>query len=144
MKKKNCTFCNYKDKEVIVYQDKLCYVIISRDPINKHHVLVIPKQHYENFVKLPDKLASHIFLVAKRLSAAVRKASKAYAITHISDDDISKSGINLVKHYKFHIIPRFKKDISKMERDWIDFRVHNLGIQELSKFAKEIKRHLKK
>lgn len=136
--KKKCTFCNFNDKEVLVYEDKLCYAIISKKPINKHHVLVIPRNHYEDFIDLPDKTASHIFLVAKKISKAVRKTCKPDAIEHISDDDIGKIGINLVSHYKFHIIPRFKND--KVIINWN--RDPDPGIKTRSKFAKDIRSKL--
>lgn len=136
-----CVFCDFKDKDVLVYNDNLCYAIISRNPINKYHVLVIPKQHYESFVDLPDKLASHIFLVAKKMSKAVREACKPDAVTHISDDETSKVGYNLISHYKFHIIPRFRKDF-----DMIDWRPLRKDESEKvrSKYAKEIKKRLKR
>jgi len=136
-----CVFCDFKDKEVLIYNDSLCYAIISINPINKYHVLVIPKKHYESFVDLPDKLASHVFLVAKRISMAVRKACEPDAITHVSDDDTSKVGYNLVAHYKFHIIPRFKKDFAMI--DWGPLRKDESG-EARSKYAKEIKKQLKK
>lgn len=135
MRKAHCVFCGYKDREVIIYNDKFCYAVISKSPINKHHVLVIPNKHYQDFIDLPDKLASHIFLVAKKISTAVRKACKPDAIEHISDDDITKIGINLMEHYKFHIIPRFKNDRVKL--DWS--RTRDPGLKVRSRFAKEIK-----
>jgi len=132
-----CVFCNFKDKEVVVYEDSLCFAAISLNPINKYHIMVIPKEHYENFVDLPDGLASHIFLIAKKLSLAVRKACNPVAIHHISDDDIQKKGYNLVAHYKFHIIPRFESDKVKMEWDRYD-----LSLEERTKIANEIKKYL--
>jgi histidine triad (HIT) family protein len=72
MGKKDCVFCNFKDQAVLLYEDSLCFAVISQNPINKHHVLVIPKEHYQNFTELPDELASHIFIVAKKISKAVR------------------------------------------------------------------------
>jgi histidine triad (HIT) family protein len=141
MKKEECIFCNFKDKEVLVYDDDLCYAIISKDPINDYHVLIIPKKHYKNFIELPDKLASHVFLVAKKISKAVREACNPDAVTHLFDDDISKEGYNMVSHYKFHIIPRFKKDLLMI--DWSPLRNKNLGIKARSKFANDIKRRLR-
>lgn len=105
-----CIFCNFKDQSVIIHQDEFSYSVISKDPINRYHVLVIPRKHYENFIDLPDDLACHLFLIAKKLSEAVRKICNPEAIHHVSDDDILKKGYNLVPHYKFHIIPRFKND----------------------------------
>lgn len=139
MKKEDCVFCNFRDREVLIYEDELCYAIISKSPINKHHVMIIPNQHYHDFIEIPDKLATHIFLVAKKLSAAVRKACEPHAITHISDDDISRSGWNLVEHYKFHIIPRFKDERVKIEWN----RDPDPGIEIRSTFAEAIKRQMK-
>lgn len=133
----NCIFCNFADKNVVIYEDRLCYAVISLNPINRYHVLVIPRAHYENFVDLPEELASHVFLVAKKLSLAVRKACNPIAIHHISDDDIKKSGYNLMAHYKFHIIPRFEDDGVKME-----WNRQDSDIETRSKLAEEIKKQL--
>ena len=88
----------------------------SRRPINKYHVLVIPRLHFESFVDLPDATASHLFLMAKRLSVAVRQVCRADAISHLSDDDVTGTGFNIISHYKFHIIPRYKDD--RVEINW--------------------------
>ena len=134
-----CPFCDYKDEGVIVYKDDECFAVISADPINKYHVLVIPKKHYEQFVDLPDALASHIFLVAKEISRVVRGVCNADAISHVSDDDVSKSGYNLVKHYKFHIIPRFKENIDTV--NWEALRTQ-ADEKTRAQYAEEIKRRL--
>ena len=105
-----CPLCDFDDRNVIIADDDYIFSIISENPINPYHVVVVPKEHYESFADLPDFLASHLFLLAKRLSAAVRQASQADAITHISDDGVSWGGFDLVLHYKLHIIPRFKGD----------------------------------
>ncbi len=139
MKEKNCVFCDFKDKEVLIYDDRSCYAIISKSPINKYHVMVIPHQHHSDFIHIPDKLAAHLFIVTKKLSAAVRKACRPDAITHMSDDDISRSGWNLVEHYKFHIIPRFKNEKVKIEWN----RDPDPGIEIRSKYANAIKKEMK-
>ena len=137
MKKENC---NFKDEELIIYNDKLCYSIISRTPINKYHTMIIPKEHYKDFIDVPDELASHIFLVTKKISKAVRKACNPDAITHISDDDITNSGYNLTTHFKFHILPRFKEDLYIINWKLLRKKVSD---EARSEIAKEIKYHLK-
>ena len=134
---KDCVFCDFKDREVVIYKDGKCFAAVSLNPINKYHVMVIPNEHYENFIDLPDDLASHIFLVAKKLSLAVRKACNPVAIHHISDDDVKKKGYNLVSHYKFHIIPRFENDKVKMEWDR-----YSLTPKERVVIAGEIKKQI--
>ena len=108
--KNSCPLCDFDDRNVIIADDDYVFSIISENSINPYHVVIVPKEHYESFVELPDFLASHLFLLAKRLSAAVRQASQADAITHIFDDGVSWGGFDLVPHYKLHIIPRFKGD----------------------------------
>ena len=51
MKEEDCVFCNYPDKGVIIYNDDICYAVISHDPINKHHVLIIPKKTFSIFYR---------------------------------------------------------------------------------------------
>ena len=111
-----CPFCDFEDRSSMVYEDEFCFALISKQPINPFHTLVIPKMHFERFTDLPDDVASHLFLVAKRVSKIVAHHSEADFITHLSDDDLQESGINLVSHYKFHIIPRFKYD--RVVIDW--------------------------
>ena len=45
MKRKDCVFCYFTEKDVVIHEYKLCYSIISKSPINKYHVLIIPKEH---------------------------------------------------------------------------------------------------
>ena len=139
MVKPGCPFCNFSDREVIIHEDEFTFAVISLRPINKHHVMVIPRKHYESFVELPDEIASHIFLLAKRISAAVRRVCQADAICHISDDDVTGTGHNLVAHYKLHIIPRFKND--NIVINW-DLAREEAGLQARSIFAREINKEL--
>jgi histidine triad (HIT) family protein len=112
----------------------LCFAAVSLNPINKYHIIVIPKRHYENFIDLPDDLVSHIFLIAKKLSLAVREACNPVVIHHISDDDIQKKGYNIISHYKLHIIPRFNNDGVKTE-----WNRQNLDLEARAKIAIEVR-----
>jgi histidine triad (HIT) family protein len=112
----SCPFCGFSDREVVVSEDSIAFAAIDLRPINRYHVLVIPKTHYELFTDLPDEVAAHVFLLAKRISAAVRDVCQPDGITHISDDDIAWGGLSL-PHYKLHVIPRFKNDATRIEFD---------------------------
>ncbi len=91
-----CVFCEYNDPKAVVYDDERYFAIIDPEPINPHHVLVIPKEHYEDFIQLPQDLLAHLFQVVQRLSRAVRTVSKPLAIMHLTDDDVARMGYNLV------------------------------------------------
>ena len=132
-----CVFCEFTDKEVIVYDDDLCFAIISKNPINNHHVMVIPKEHFENFTDLPESVVSHLIKIVQRISKAVKLACDPSAITHVFDDDDAGKGYNLVQHFKIHIIPRFAEDISKI--DWGELRNRKASDAERAGYANEIK-----
>ena len=100
--------------------------------------MVIPLQHFEDFIDLPDDLAAHIFLVAKKISKAMRIACRPSAVSHLSDDDVSKNGYNLVAHYKFHLIPRFEND--KVVIEWN--RDADPGVDTRILYANQIKKEL--
>lgn len=129
-----CVFCNFKDQGVVVFEDEKCFAAISLNPINKYHVMVIPREHHESLEELSDELAGHLFWVAKKMTRAVRIACSPEAIMRVSDDDIAKKGYNLVPHFKIHIIPRFANDGVK-----IDWNRKDLMLEEREKIAQEVK-----
>lgn len=133
--KEDCPFCGFKDAEVVVYEDELSYAVISRNPINPYHTLVIPREHFIDFTDLPQDLAGRIFLTAQNISAAIREVCHPDAITHLSDDDIYRKGYNLMEHYKFHIIPRFDNDNVRI--DWR--RPGDPGLEVRGEYARAIK-----
>ena len=115
MLKVDCPFCNFDEPEVTVYADDLVLAILSRAPINRHHVMVLPREHFEHLPDLPAATAARLVHVAQRVSRAVREAAGADAVTHITEDDVAGSGYNLVAHLKLHVIPRFTGDAVVME-----------------------------
>lgn len=139
MKQKDCKFCNYSYENRVIYKDELCTVFISTNPINKYHVIIAPNEHYEKFTELPFELLSHLMKITQDISKAIVKACDPDAVTHISDDDLKNEGYNLVSHFKFHVIPRFKED-----RDLIDFGSLRSRESEanLAKYANKIRENL--
>lgn len=130
-----CPFCNPDPESVVVYRAELVYAMVSRRPINKFHLMVIPNEHVEQFTELPDAVVARLFIVAKRLSQAVREVAKPDMITHLSDDDLAGVGLNLVAHYKLHIIPRYRDD--QVRIDWN--RQPDPGENERAGYAKSLR-----
>lgn len=50
----SCIFCNYDKNEYIVEND-VAFAIYDKLPINKGHVLIIPKKHYNNLFHVLDE-----------------------------------------------------------------------------------------
>ena len=139
MKQKDCNFCNFSNENRVIYKDEFCIVFISTNPINKYHVIIAPKGHFEKLTRIPDDSLSHLIKITKKISKAVVLACDPDAVTHITDDDLKGEGYNLVSHFKIHVIPRFKQD-----RDLINFgKLRNKESEEnLTAYANKIRENL--
>src|SRR3989344_8646641 len=135
MRDPKCIFCNFTDKSVIVFEDSECFGLISKAPLNKYHVILIPLEHFTDTQDLPDDLLGHLYATAKKLGKAVRSASGAQGITTIHDDGIQKTQ----DHFTLHIIPRFSNE----KIGGLFVREENVGITIRARYAREISDALK-
>ncbi|NQV13136.1 MAG: HIT family protein [Parcubacteria group bacterium] len=103
----NCVFCKIIAGELPgakVYEDDKILAFLDINPINYGHTLVIPKEHYETLVDLPDELLKEVILVVKKIGQAV--------IAELRVDGFNiglnngKAAGQLVDHVHFHVIPR--------------------------------------
>lgn len=134
----DCPFCQFPDAELVVHETNNTFSIISQNPINRHHTLIIPKYHYESFIEMPDDVASEIFLHAKMISSAIHAVCSPDGMAHLSDDDFSSIGYNLVNHYKFHVFPRYLDD--GIEQKWS--RVPDPGDDGRAQLAQSLRKAL--
>ena len=77
MKKDDCIFCKLANGEIptnALYEDDIVKVIFDANPAAKGHVLILPKEHFDNIYELDDDTAAHVFKVAAKISKADRKS----------------------------------------------------------------------
>ncbi len=77
-------------------------------PVNYGHALVIPKDHYENFLDLPDELWQEMGQVARRVAQALRKGLYAQGF-NLGMNNFEAAG-QVVFHAHLHVIPRYASD----------------------------------
>ncbi len=113
-----CIFCAISAGDAersLVYEDETCVAIMDIAPVNRGHVLVIPRRHAVGLEDLDDETGSRVFATAMRVSAALRRSP------------IQPDGINLfladgeaagqeVFHAHLHVLPRFTGDGLRIER----------------------------
>ncbi|MBU2263628.1 HIT family protein [Patescibacteria group bacterium] len=107
----DCIFCKIAKGEIPadkVYEDKNCLAFLDITPINPGHVLLIPKEHYENLYDLPDEELKNLAPIIKKLAVAIKKGVNAEGI-NIGMNNERPAG-QLVPHAHFHIMPRFSND----------------------------------
>ena len=94
----------------IVYQNE--HVIASIAPkwwvSNPGHVLVMPKQHYENLYDIPDDVLSEIYSVAKQIAIAMRNTYDCQGTSTRQHNE--PAGDQDLWHMHVHVFPRYDND----------------------------------
>ena len=110
-----------------VYRDDLCVAFLTIAPICPGHTLVVPRLEVDHWVDLPDELAGHLAIVARKIGAAQMSAFEAERISLII------AGLE-VPHTHLHVLP------ITSEAD-IDFRKANSGVDpaDLDQAARAIR-----
>ncbi|MCS7139731.1 MAG: HIT family protein [Candidatus Nezhaarchaeota archaeon] len=106
-----CVFCRIIEgfeRSVKVYEDDACIAIMDIAPVNKGHLLVIPKRHYETVLDMPLNEASHVFGVACLMAKALKKAVKAEGINILQNS--GAAAWQHIFHVHVHVIPRWSRD----------------------------------
>lgn len=107
-----CVFCDIVAGTVpasIVYRDDRCIAFMDIKPVTAGHLLVIPLVHAECLADLDPVLGEHLFRVAQRLAAGVRRSGlKADGINFFLAD--GEAAGQEVFHVHLHVFPRFEGD----------------------------------
>jgi diadenosine tetraphosphate (Ap4A) HIT family hydrolase len=110
-----------------VYRDDMCVAFLTIAPICPGHTLVVPRLEIDHWIDLPDELAGHLAIVARKIGAAQMSAFNAERISLII------AGLE-VPHTHLHVLP------ITSEAD-IDFRKANSAVDpaELDKVAEALR-----
>jgi histidine triad (HIT) family protein len=106
-----CIFCNIiqgKDTAYIVYSDDNVVAFLDKYPITPGHTLVVPKNHYDNFLEIPDNVSFHLCSSVRKIAIAVKKALDADGVRILTN--VGKSAGQVIFHSHFHIIPTWSHD----------------------------------
>ncbi len=107
----DCLFCKIVKGELPcykLYEDDVVISILDIFPVHPGHALVVPKKHSADIFDTDEETMKQMIAVAKQLSPAVMKATKADAI-NIGMNNGEAAGQE-VPHAHLHIIPRYKGD----------------------------------
>ena len=104
-----CPFCRIVRDELpayIVYEDDNCLAFLDERPVFPGHTLLVPKQHYETLLDVPQHLLVSLFSKVQLLTRAIRSGFGS---------DGAFIGINhrvsqRVPHLHIHLVPRKFKD----------------------------------
>ena len=96
-----------------VFEDEHCLVFMDLYPLNRGHVLVIPRNHYTYYHEMPASLCSHLARIVQKISTALLESdlgAKGYNLINNN----GKSANQHVPHLHIHVVPRYPRDAVKL------------------------------
>jgi len=111
MKKDDCIFCKIAAGEIpsrTIYEDEKFRTILDISPASKGHAIILPKNHAANIYELPEEDASKIFVVAKKVAAAMQTAFHCEGLNILQNN--GELAGQTVFHLHVHVLPRYTDD----------------------------------
>lgn len=108
---KDCIFCRIVAGEIPctkVFEDEATLSFMDISPLNKGHLLVIPKAHYNTMLEVEPELYGHLYSVACMLAKAVQAAVSPNGINIMQLN--GKAANQVVPHVHVHVVPRWHGD----------------------------------
>ena len=82
----------------VLWQDELCYCILTIKPVREGHVLVIPREEIDHWDDMPEPVTAHVFIVAQKISRVLRSLFPCAKV------GVMIGGLE-VRHVHVHLLP---------------------------------------
>lgn len=105
-----CIFCNLNKNDYIC-ENELAFAIYDKFPVNKGHVLVIPKRHFEDFFEATEEEILSIYRLLDKCKELLDKDLKPDGY-NVGINIGEKAGQSIF-HLHVHLIPRYIGDIEE-------------------------------
>lgn len=110
MNKSNCPFCSSETLFRKFYENELSMGILARHAVSDGQALVLPKRHIERYSDLSNVEIEQLFDTISETNRILKTVFSVDGINIVLNDGIHAG--QTVEHLHFHIIPRYKNDIS--------------------------------
>ena len=87
-----------------VWKDRVCFAIMTIQPIRAGHLIVIPNEEVNHWDDMPPATAAHVMQVAQKIAKAGMKVFAADGVTIQQFNETA--GGQVVFHLHVHVIPR--------------------------------------
>lgn len=105
----SCVFCDVVAGDLaveVVFEDEAFLAFLDHRPVQKGHILMVPRQHLATLLDLPPDLHERFVTNAQRLAAAVVDGLGAQGSFVAINNVVSQS----VPHLHLHVVPRTRGD----------------------------------
>ncbi|MCX6406607.1 MAG: HIT family protein [Propionibacteriales bacterium] len=104
-----CLFCKIvagDEPAEVVLEDEHVLGFLDVRPVFKGHTLLVPREHVDTLLELPEPLTVPLFAAARRAAAAMSSELGAQGTFVAMNNVVSQS----VPHLHVHVVPRTKGD----------------------------------
>lgn len=133
----SCIFCDIISKSReghFIYEDNHHVAFLDKYPIDKGHVLVVPRQHYEKITDMPENKVGELFSQIPKIAKAIMTSTGAVAFSLAQNN--GRAAKQIIPHVHVHIIPRY----AEMGAVWTKRTIPSSD--ELNNLANQIKANL--
>ncbi len=105
----DCIFCKIVKGDIPfykIYEDDAVLAFLDINPLSKGHSIVIPKEHYENILDIPEDLYLKMGKVAKKVSQVLNDKYHPEGIL-INQNNGKRAGQEIF-HIHIHIKPIYE------------------------------------
>jgi histidine triad (HIT) family protein len=134
----NCIFCKLANGDIptnTLYEDDCVRVIFDAEPAAEGHVLILPKEHFDNIYELDDDTAGHVFKVAKKIATAMNKTLDMDGLNVVQNN--GEAAGQTVFHFHMHIIPRHNDDTVN-----VGWEKHKVSSERIKDITDEVRKYL--
>ena len=106
-----CIFCDIIEGKIpsyCVYEDDYVKAFLDISQVTKGHTLIVPKQHYDNFLSCDQDIMQHAFKAAQTLGKQISEKMHANGMNILSN--INEVAGQSVNHFHIHLIPRYDEN----------------------------------
>lgn len=109
--RKDCIFCKIVAGEIPctkVFEDESALAFMDISPLNRGHLLVIPKEHFETILDIDPQLYGHLASLICKLAKVVNAGLSPDGMNLMQLN--GKAGNQVVPHVHLHLVPRWTGD----------------------------------
>ena len=114
-----CVFCDIiggRSPASVVYEDPDVMALLDIHPVQKGHVLVIPKRHFVDIWDIPADVLASVVSVTKLVSERMRDVLDTEGVNTFSAN--GKPAGQEIYHFHMHVIPLGKGERTKFAEWW--------------------------
>ncbi len=130
MKKEECIFCKIACGDIpsnTIYENSEFKVIMDIAPATKGHVLIIPKEHFNDIYDIDAVTAGKLFQLATVVARALKEVLNCDGMNVLQNN--GEIAGQTVFHFHMHLIPRYEGDTVTMK--WEEHSMEDVDMEQL-------------